>query len=150
MRNVHLLLLLILLSIQVACGDGEEWLHKPPKNWSDEIKIPETDIYEVVASKEYVAVERDLKSKSFVEVDEELAKWFTGHYFKRKENQRTYLVRAVNSNGGTGKYMVYRDKNTLIVTHGSLGGVNVVNKSALLINLEFKLERVFTSVHSAH
>jgi hypothetical protein len=131
-----------------AFENGKEWMN-PIKDYDYGTPIADTDIYEVVASKEIAAVMGYLQKKAFVEISEDTAKFYTGHYFKRKPGQGTYLVRAVNANGGTGKYMVFRKGDSLVVSQGSLGKAGQPGKSALIVNLNFKPDKVYTSAGSA-
>jgi hypothetical protein len=130
-----------------AVEGGREWLVPSPSPQSFEaaIDIPPTDIYEVVASKEYAAVLGDLKERAFVKISETQAQYYTGHYFQRKAGQTTYLVRAVNSNGGTGNYTVKRSGSMLLVYHGSLGSPRSIERSALVVNVDFDVEQVRVS-----
>jgi len=140
------------VSFSIAAFEGgREWLDGSPSPQSFEAAtdIPASDIYEVVASKEYAAVLGDLKERAFVQISEAQAKYYTGHYFQRKPGQRTYLVRAVNTNGGTGSYSVKRNGNTLLVHHGSLGAPVSVERSALVVNVDFDVEQVRVSSGSA-
>jgi hypothetical protein len=131
-----------------AFENGREWLN-PTKDYANETPIADTDIYEVVASKEIAAVVTYLQKKAFVEISEDVAKSYTGHYFKRKPGQKTYLIRAVNANGGTGRYMVFRKGYSLVVVQGSLGKLGEPGKSALIVNLNFKPDKVYISAGSA-
>lgn len=124
---------------------GREWLRSPPKdNISGEwIGLPETDTYEVVASKEIVALIRDLADKDIAPLSEVTAKYFTGHYYRGERGMKPFLVRAVYGHGGTGGYTVSRRGNDLLIRHDSLGRSSAYHKSALVVNLDFAPRQVY-------
>lgn len=133
-------------------GDGRDWLNGPPEGeFLDDAtrEVEESDIYEVVASKSYVPVFSDLKERAYVKITADSAKFFTGHYFKCPQGKTPYLVRAVYGHGGTGKYFVKRSGRRVLVEHGSLGRTDLANKSALVVNLDFEPEAIYTVVHIA-
>lgn len=132
-----------------ARADGFEWLKPPPENeFPDDAThdLDESDFYEVVTSKNDTAIVRDLKDQSFVKITPQIATYFTGHYFECPQRKTPYLIRAVFGNGGTGRYVVKRMGRRLLVLHGSLGNY-VANKSALVVNLDFVPEAIFTELH---
>ncbi len=155
MKNLILLIGLVVSSVcyeAFAYEGGKEWLSSPDSEilrippWLTDptSEIPETDIYEVTASKEYFAVLRDLKEEKFIQIDEKLAMYFTGHYFKSSPEDKIYLVRAVNANGGTGGYSLYRKENSLIVYHNSLGAhAPNFQKSALIVRVSFNIDKLY-------
>jgi hypothetical protein len=129
--------------------DGREWINSLPDRGFGGVessRIKESDIYEVVASKKYVPVIRDLKERPYVKLDSNLAKYFTGHYFKCPDGKTPYLIRAVYCNGGTGEYTVTRAGRKLLVIHGSLGDTVLETKSALVVTLDFEPEVVYIDV----
>src|SRR4051794_27255824 len=83
---------------------GREWIRRPLGGFADDAarEIDEADIFEVVASMNDVAVERDLKDLVFKRLTPDEARWFTGHYYNCPNGKAPYLVRAVYGNGGTG------------------------------------------------
>lgn len=131
--------------------DGSDWIHRPPGKfqWVDWTKLPETDIYEVVASKEIVALVHDLAGMDFKAVDEIDAKNFTGHYYRCPAGKKPYLVRAVYGQIGNGSYKVYKRGNELLVFHSSLGSEIVSHKSALIVNLDFTPRSSYTFLEVA-
>ena len=148
MKKILGLVLFIVSRNSFALEGGELWLSSPviPFHGSE---IQKSEIYEVVASKEYVAVLRDLEKQPFVEIEESTANYFTGHHFSRKSGQHTYLVRAVYTNGGTGSYTVTKNENNILITHSSLGKSSRLEKSALIVNLDFKLEKIYVNSSGA-
>lgn len=148
MKKVIVLLLLFvsLSSVGFSAENGQEWIDASKIIMTNTpLFIPEADIYEVVASKEYVAVDR-LKEKSIIKIDEKTAKWYTGHYYKCPEGKHPYLVRAVYGHGGTGKYTVKGSDENLLILHESLGKKAIFNKSALVINLEGEPKKIIIRV----
>lgn len=149
------LLLTILVSSLVCAApdikDGSDWIHRPGGKfqWSDWTELPGTDVYEIVASKEIVALIRDLADKNYTAIEERTAKYFTGHYYRCPPGKKAYLVRAVYGQGGTGSYAVYKRGNHLLVHHSSLGSSTVTHKSALIINLDFTPETNYTFLELA-
>ncbi|EEF57367.1 hypothetical protein [Pedosphaera parvula] len=131
------LCLALTLNSLAAADSGKDWLRTPPDPKGKWTQIPEQDIYEVVASKETVAVVSELAKKRFVELSDEQARFFTGHYFHSSKGKKPYLLRAVYGHGGTGKYTVSRNGSSVLVLHGSLGHSDASHKSALVVNLDF-------------
>lgn len=138
------LLLLLFLASSFACAapdfyDGREWIHRPGGKftWEDWTELPQTDIYEVVATKETSALIRELADKQFALITENTAKYYTGHYYRCPPGKKPYIVRSVYGQGGTGNYSVHKRGGELLVHHASLGGATAAHKSALIINLDF-------------
>lgn len=129
---------------------GRAWLRPPPGNaYAEWVPLPETDVYEVVASKEIVALIRDLPAKPFAALSEDTAKYFTGHYYRAGRGKKPFLLRAVYGQGGTGGYKVSRRGNDLLVSHRSLGHHTAYHKSALVVNLDFTPRRVYIEISMA-
>ena len=149
-------LLLILLASSLVCAapdikDGDDWVHRPSGKftWPDWTDLPETDIYEVVATKETSALISELADKEFALITEDTARHYTGHYFRCPAGKKPYLVRAVYGQGGTGGYEIYKRGKELLVHHHSLGGATLVNKSALVVNLDFNPVSSYTFLELA-
>jgi len=133
-------------------GGGADWIKSPPLHAFAEatsMTIGDRGYYEVVASKLYVALMRDLETKTFVALSRDDAQYYTGPYFACPDGKTPYLVRAVYGNGGTGRYTLTRDGKKLLVEHGSLGRNNWAIKSALVVNLDFVPEAVYATVKIA-
>jgi hypothetical protein len=133
-------------------GDGFDWIKSPPEGSfaaESSREIPASDFYEVVASKDYVAIQRDLVTQTSVKITPDTARYFTGPYFRCPEGKTPYLVRAVYGHGGTGRYELKRNGRKLLVEHGSLGHSDAANKSALVVNLDFEPEAAYAVVHIA-
>jgi hypothetical protein len=126
---------------------GREWLRPPSGTKSADgwIPVPATDVYEVVASKEIVAVIHDLTDERCVPLSEEQARYFTGHYYRKEGGTRSFLVMAVYGQGGTGEYTVSRRGDDLLVSHGSLGRHSAFHRSALVVNLDLQPQEVFVT-----
>ncbi|WP_406700060.1 hypothetical protein V5E97_14580 [Singulisphaera sp. Ch08] len=132
--------------------DGREWIKPPPEGLFPEEgtqDVEEAAIYEVVASKKDVAIDRDLRGQNHVKLTHDVAVYYTGHYFRCPRGKAPYLVRAVFGHGGTGRYYVRRFGRKLLVEHGSLGRSDAANKSALVVNLDFEPEALYTLVRIA-
>lgn len=151
MKLIKIFSLLILAAwinqtcIVVANQESCDWLRpllteKHADKW---IVIEESDYYEVVVSKEASAMNSGLIENQFVSIDEVDAKGFTGFYYRSSKQKKPYLVRSVYGYGGTGNYIVLRRGNDLLIEHNSLGGGVNYHKSALIINLDFKPEKIF-------
>ena len=153
MKTQYGLLLLAIASTALAAdsSDGKAWLYPAPSTFSSASwkELPDSDIFEVVASKEYVAEVRDLVRSRFVPLTQEVARYFTGDYYRCPSGKRPFLVRAVFAHGGTGGYTLFRSGNTLLVSHASLGRTVVYNRSALVVNLAFTPTDVYTEVSVA-
>ncbi|HWV15901.1 MAG TPA: hypothetical protein VN030_10760 [Cellvibrio sp.] len=133
---------LIISPYAISDSNGDTWVARPEGYFSG-AEIAKNDIYEIVLSKESSDALRDLEDKPFIEINEKLAKLYAGNQFIKKANQHIYLIRAVNSNPGTGGYTIQYEGNTFYVSHSSLGGDGRVNKSALIINTEFRIEKLY-------
>lgn len=153
MHTRSLLLLAAITSTALALDmhDGKAWLHPAPntctfENWKE---LPDSDYFEVPASKEYVAERRDLTQKRFVSLTEESAQYYIGEHYQCPSGKRPFLVRAVFANGGTGAFKLYRCGDALLVSHSSLGHSTVYYRSALVVNLTFVPKDVYTAVDVA-
>lgn len=149
MRKVIILLFLAMFaSVAVAAENGQDWLNTPDIEGIYNDDYPElnpTDIYEVVPTKESTAIYR-LENTNLQKITEEMARWYTGHYYQCEKGKHPYLVRAVYGHGGTGEYIIKRIGEALLITHGSLGNRSVYNKSALIVNLDFELKELYIEV----
>lgn len=142
-------ILTFLLASSVAFAAQEAWLNLPPQNMQSTAKeIPREKFFEVVASKQAVA-ELDLSQESVIELQQNEASYYGQLTFQCPEPNKLYLVRAVYENGGTGAYSVKQSKNNLIVSHFSLGKASGPHRSALVVCLGFKPEKVFHEIGGA-
>jgi len=150
-RSLLLLAAIATSALAVDMRDGKAWLHPAPstctfENWKE---LPDSDYFEVPASKEYVAELRDLTHKRFVLLTQETAQYYIGEHYLRPSGKRPFLVRAVFANGGTGSFKLYRCGDALLVSHSSLGHAAVYYRSALVVNLAFTPKDVYTDVQVA-
>jgi hypothetical protein len=135
---------------QLVPTDGTEWLNPPSiDSFGAGATVGEENIFEVVASKEDVAIFGDLKDRSIVSMEESIAKYYAGTHMHCAKGLKPYLVRAVYGHGGTGGYSVTRIGSDILVSHGSLGRTSPANKSALVLCLDFAPVVVYTSVEIA-
>ena len=143
------LILGVVLSVVVYLHvtSGSKWLDEPPNSFfSASVELPREDIFEVPESRFLTARINYLSEAAIVEIDEDLAKYFTGPYFSRKPGQRTYLARAVCGNGGTGGYLLRRNGSALLTTHSSLGGRGHLSLGAVVVNVDFVPSEYFVDV----
>lgn len=127
-----------------------DWIRRTPESipageWQE---IPQGDIFEVVASKEFAAVHRDLTNTAVAPLTLETAKYFNPRY-ETVPGKKPYLVRAVYGHGGTGSYSVLRRGSDVRVMHGSLGRSAACNASALIINFDFVPREIYIEVSIA-
>ena len=147
-KEIIFLLSVVFASMAFSTENGKDWLNSPDIKDIYSENYPEikpTDFYEVVPTKEGTAIYR-LKNTNLQKITDELAIWYTGHYYQCENGKQPYLVRAVYGHGGTGEYRLKRIEEALLITHGSLGKRNVYNKSALIVNLDFKPKELFIEV----
>jgi hypothetical protein len=149
---MKVLLILVFLCGVVADSGAEEakaWIAVPvgQQRGPDESKALEgANVFEVVASKAGVATSRDLLKQAIVEISEETARYYTGGYYRCPNGMKPYLVRAPYGFGGTGRYLVVRFETAIWVEHRSLGEDVAVNKSALIVNLDFVPTTAYATV----
>ena len=147
------MLLLRALALTTSCAFAAvgcahcDWVRWVPEGvaageWQE---IAQSDIFEVVASREYVAVNRDLAMTAVAPLTVEAAKYFNPRY-ETAPGKQAYLVRAVYGHGGTGGYSVLRHESDLRIVHDSLGHSDACNASALIINLDFAPREVYLEV----
>lgn len=132
--------------------DGSDWLRMPSKESFSlpRFTIAEDSFFEVVASKQGVAVFSDLQARAYRFLPPSDARYFTGRYFRCAEGKNAYLVRAVFGNGGgTGSYQLMRLGDSLLVAHSSLGNSTQYNKSAIVACLDFQPEAIFVTLSVA-
>ena len=130
---------------------GAEWLREPDlENVRSEniLDIPQTDIYEVTASKVNFAFSA-LEETSIVKLAPESAIGFTGHYYTCPPNKQPYLVRAVYGHAGTGAFSLKRFDDNLLILHQSMGHSTIYQKTALVVNLDYEPNQVFIRVKIA-
>lgn len=140
-------LILFFCASAFAIEGGESWINLPVVPFVGS-KIEKSEIYEVAASKEIEAVEGNLNYFPFVEIDEKTANYYTNSHFSKRQGFHIYLVRAVYTNVRTGEYIITKMGSSIFVNHGSLGESNSIHKTALVVNLNFKLQSIFTGANS--
>ena len=156
MKKGTLFVLLFILLVLGACKGSEmqagaEWLREPDVEDAQSEKytdIPNTDIYEVTASKIDIAF-RELEQISIVKLSPELAIWYTGHYYTCPADKQPYLVRAVYGHAGTGAFSLKRLEDDLLILHQSMGHSTIYQKTALVVNLDYEPDQVFIRVKIA-
>jgi hypothetical protein len=150
--SITLFVLLVLGACQGSKSQaGAEWLREPDAEDAQSEKytdIPQTDIYEVTASKIAFAF-MELEQTSIYKLSPELAIWYTGHYYTNSAGKQPYLVRAVYGHAGTGAFSLKRLGDDLLVVHQSLGHSTIYQKTALVVNLDFEPDQVFIRVKIA-
>lgn len=134
-------------NIRLSTGMKDSWLSQPPRTdylRKNDGALSKEHFFEVVASSVDGAIYGYLDDKEYLCLDESEARHFTGEYFVCPPGRKTYLVRAAYVHGMTGGYRLVRLGNSLVVYHESLGPDIGFHKSAIVVNLNFDLERVIT------
>lgn len=129
--------------------EAERWITRPP---ADRVSyerrgtaLDKGSVFEVVVSKFDSVHTLFLYAEPFVAITEEQAKIYVGEAYRCPKGKRPYLVRALFISGGTGGFTVYQWDKNIWVFHGCLGGGGGLNKSAVVVNLEFNLAKVYVS-----
>ena len=156
MKKGTLFVAMFILLMVGACKGSEmqagvEWLREPDlEDIQSEkyLEVPQTDIYEVTASKVNFAFST-LEETSIAKLAPESAIWFTGHYYTCPPNKQPYLVRAVYGHAGTGAFSLKRFDDNLLILHQSLGNSTIYQKTALVVNLDYEPNQVFIRVKIA-
>jgi hypothetical protein len=133
-----LLIVILLSSFSSAEENASNWLSSPPKDFLFQNQIPLESVHEIIVSKKENAFLVYLNKKPFVEISADEAKSFTHVEFSKKDNEHIYLLRAVYTNGNTGYFYLYRNENSLLVSHQSLGKSTGLHQSALVVTLSFQ------------
>lgn len=154
-KGTFFVALFMLLMVGACKGSemqaGAEWLREPDLEVEQSEKyldIPQTDIYEVTASKIGFAF-MELEQTSIFKLTPELAVWFTGHYYTCPPGKQPYLVRAVYGHAGTGAFSLKRLEDNLLILHQSMGHSTIYQKTALVVNLDYEPDQVFIRVKIA-
>ena len=118
----------------VSCCCSSEWLEPPPasagspQQWKE---IPATAFFEVPASR-LAAAEAWLSDTAALLQEPNGIAYFGRPDFKCTESTRPYLVRALYTNGGTGRFSLHWAGSALVVSHESLGRSSRPFRSALV------------------
>jgi hypothetical protein len=125
------------------------WLETPanPGSWRDWEEIAPSHYFEVPVSK-LEAARHDLSDAQFLPQGPDEITYFGGGSFRCEKPASPYLVRAVYTNGGTGRYTLYWAKSALIVSHQSLGHASPLHQSALVACLARAPNAVYGQVGS--
>jgi hypothetical protein len=124
---------------------GDDWINSPPEDaFADKSgqQVDDFRWFEIGTSRGTIGA---LVDGSFAEITPQRALELTGPYYRCPEGSKPYLVRAVYGHAG-GRFVVTRDGRKLLVEHVSAGSSPISGKSALIVNLDFKPEAVYTSV----
>lgn len=156
MKKGMLFVALIIMFVLGACMGstmqaGAEWLREPDAEDAHSEQypnIPQTDIYEVTASKIAFAF-MELEQASISKLSPEQAIWYTGHYYTLPQGKQAYLVRAVYGHAGTGAFSLKRLDDDLLILHQSLGRSTIYQKTALVVNLDYEPDQLFIRVKIA-
>ncbi len=130
-------------------ANDDPWVHAARGNLSEagpSESIPDERFDEVSASKLGTA-EYWLEDKQFLALDD--ARWFGQRNFACPGGTQPYLIRAVYRNGGTGSFSIIRHGTTLLVRHYSLGRANPMQRTGLVVCLDFKPTEIFHSLGGA-
>lgn len=129
----------------------DKWITELPEHCLHNLNMPrisDVDLMEVPKSRFYVAENR-LENSEYIDLHEMLARYYLGDFYSKPESKTPFLVRAVYSNGGTGKFNAYWCGNDLVIGHSSLGKSWREERSVLVINLAKKPEKVFVTMSMA-
>ena len=126
------------------------WLKSvPPSVGNDWSEIAKDQYFEVPVSR-FVTANYRLSGVEFVAQEQNEVVYYGGGSLKCPPPSKTYLVRALYLNGGTGTFRLYWAGSALIVSHGSLGSPpEHPNKSALVACLVQEPTAVYSALSSA-
>ena len=108
--------------------------------------IPKTEFFEVTVSKKDAAQEM-LKNVPVVSGEE--VGYFGQRNFRCPTGKNPYLIRANFTNGGTGDFVVRRYGTALLVGQGSLGASSEVERTALVVCVDFQPTAIYGSISGA-
>jgi hypothetical protein len=143
--------LLLGACVTTTVQEGAEWLNEPNFGGNQKeqsIDIPNSDVYEVTASKLDIAI-MELQQTSVSKLSPELAVWYTGHYYNCPPGKNAYLVRAVYGHAGTGAFSLKQIDDSLLIIHQSLGRSIIYRKTALVVNLDYEPDQIYLRVSIA-
>ena len=144
-------LIILLVPTVLLAAPSARWLEPitlAARTASPVEDIPESDFFEVAASKEDTA-EYWLKDKTVLPQSQDDVRFFGQKNFQCSAPKHLYLVRAEYENGGTGSFMLKRYGSNLLVAHGSLGSASEIQRSALVVCLSFLPTGVFSEISGA-
>lgn len=130
---------------------NDSW-YSPPSDlkrfrWAE--PLPSSDIAEVVADHTSEA-EEQLRDIACVEISDDRAAKLVGKQLSKPPGAKSFLVRAVYLNRGTGRFMAYLVGNELMVEHGSLGhSAPPMKRQPLVISLSRLPDKVYVSYSMA-
>jgi hypothetical protein len=150
-RSSRVVLVATVLSFCAPLSMAADWLGEVPQAlWprSDWQELPSGSFAEVPVSRFFVT-RIELAEKAFVPQSPSAASSILGREFECAKGSQPYLVRALFTIGGTGRFNILWAKDSLVVEHGSLGTGNVKGESALIACLSRPPAAVFSHVASA-
>ena len=133
-----------------AAVEQDSWYQPLPRSLAavEQQPISDSSFFEVAASMESTAEYLLAKESSIAQTPDNFA-YFGQHNFHCPAATKPYLVRAVFTNGGTGKFYVGRVQQFLVVAHMSLGRASTLQRSALIVCLDFSPVAVYQVVGGA-
>ncbi len=143
--------LLCLLPALAAAAETDSWFQPAPETLRDtrpSESIPAVKFFEVAASKVTTA-EFWLADKPVMPLGQESPGYFGQHNFSCPAPARPYLVRALYRNGETGTFYLTRYDAALLVLHRSFGMPSSMQRTALVICLDFEPTDVYHSLSTA-
>jgi hypothetical protein len=150
-RNIRAVLVAATLGFCTQLSMAADWLEPVPSAlWPrlDWLPLPMESFAEVPVSKFFVA-RINLADAAFTQQNANSASSMLGREFACAPGSKPFLVRALFTVGGTGKFQIYWAKDSLVVEHGSLGGGNMKSESALVACLSRAPLAVFGQVAGA-
>jgi hypothetical protein len=154
-RSISLTLLL-LFSCGCNCGHRaasttDSWYNPPEaivRFWSAD-KLADSEVL-VVTPDKLAQAEELLRDSACIGVSNDRARELTGQRVDGPASKTLFLVRGLQLNPGTGKFMVIPLGHELLVHHGSLGGSAVpMKRQPLLVRLSEKPDAVYVSCSMA-
>lgn len=147
--KIMVLALILCVSALAETDDAKSWLSLPPADrMSYERRgslIDSSNVFEVVVSRFDLAYSHHLFASPIAAITTDQAKIYVGEGYRCPKGKRPYIIRGLYINGGTGGFSIYHWDRNLWVFHGCLGGGGGLNKSALVVNLDFEPATVYVS-----
>jgi hypothetical protein len=134
---------------RLNCAELTSTWVNPLPGTSEMLKpLANNQVFEVAKSK-FRAAKAALRDKPFVPLTEDDIGYFGSPTFQCRLPNRPYLIRAIYTNGGTGRFLVETFDRSVLVTHGSLGKRNPLEETALVVCLGFEPVHVYGQTEGA-
>lgn len=124
-------------SVGAESSNASDWVSptsKIPRGFdAKQNQVAEEHIYECKITRLGVAIDR-LKKSEFIEISDELARFYAGHSYRPARGRKAYLIRGVFANY-TGEFYLYYKDGIMLVQHLSLGGDAKVQFCPMVVQL---------------